>query len=249
MQVHLETAKRSKDLLRLNCELERSNTALNAFAAVAAHDLKSPLNTIQISADVLSQHFGEVLGAQGAKLLKGLSKSVVRLARMIDGLLELSRIGSNDLNCETFSLSDILSEVQADLSQAIGETKAEIVIEKNPRIYGSKDLLRRLFQNLVANALKYQPVNSVPRIVVSQTNPKEESSVVIEVQDNGIGFPPEKSEEIFRLFSRLVGSGEYEGSGIGLATCQRIVDEHQGKIWAESSPGKGASFFVSLPNR
>lgn len=231
-------------------ELERSNQALKEFAFVAAHDLRAPLLAVCWCAELLEQ---EDLSGFSRGLVGKLIAGGRRMEKLIDSLLEHSRIGGGEGDFVEVDLSNILNEVMVDLQSQIADRQAVIIVDKLPIVRGDSTHLRRLFQNLVGNALKYQAKGNLPRVNVSsklveiEDNGHMQKFFHITVQDNGIGFDNERKGEIFSLFSRLVSSAEYEGNGIGLATCRSIVQNHGGKISCESEPGRGSKFFVLFP--
>ncbi|WP_018611655.1 PAS domain-containing sensor histidine kinase [Segetibacter koreensis] len=248
------TIKRiEEELKQKTIELEKSNESLQQFAAVASHDLKEPLRKISV-------YGSKVLAAEKDKLTElsqtALSKifdSTGRMQRMIDDILQFSFLDGNQLKQQT-NLEELLSEVKELLSETILNKKAEIVTDGLPDALVIAPQIRQLFQNLIANALKFSKVDDVPRITITHTYyiDSPAASVVttrleICIADNGIGFDDRDSEKIFGLFYRLHNKAQFEGTGLGLSICKKIVDQHSGTIEAKSKIGEGSKFIIQLP--
>jgi len=228
-------------------KLRKANSDLDQFASVASHDLQEPLRKVAQFSALLERDYGDRLDGDGVLYLGFLMDGAQRMSRMVKDLLTYSRMGDAALNVNPVALENIMAEVIDDLSEVIRESGAEIILTPNaPDIPADPELLRRLLQNLVANGIKYNG-SDTPRITVSAV--QSTSAVHITVQDNGIGFDPKQADRIFEIFRRLHRREEYSGSGLGLAICKRIVEMHDGKIWAESEPGQGAVFHINLPIR
>jgi signal transduction histidine kinase len=227
-------------------ELQRSNAALNEFAFVASHDLQEPLRKI------LS--FGERLGTSAGPLLEGASRhslermldAAARMRTLISDLLAYSQIATSETPFATTDLATIARDVVADLETSIAEAGARVDVGELPVIEADAPQMRQLFQNLLANALKFRRADAPP-VVRLETSSQRNGSRTITVTDNGIGFKQEHGERIFRMFERLHGRAQYAGSGMGLAICRRIVERHGGTIAATSSAGQGTTFSVTLP--
>jgi signal transduction histidine kinase len=223
-------------------ELERSNVELDRFAAVTSHDLQAPLATISMYVQLLEARHGKDLGTAG-QLVDGISSATGHARDLIKGLLEYSRAGRGELRSEPVDTDRVVCEVLDVLAGAIEEAGATVTVEDLPVVQGDRRNLSQVFQNLIGNAVKFSEGD--PRVTVSAT--KVEGSWWFSVADNGIGMDPKDAEEIFEPFHRLHGEGAYPGTGIGLAVCDRIVEHHGGRIWAESEPGKGSTFRFTLP--
>ncbi|OIN58071.1 sensor histidine kinase [Arsenicibacter rosenii] len=243
-------------------ELKRSNQNLEQFAYVASHDLQEPLRKIQSFGDVLRDQYEEVLGDQGTDLIRRMQSAASRMSVLIRDLLMYSRIASYREAFGKIDLNQVLSEVTDDLEAIIADKKAIIKAETLPIIQGSALQLRQLFQNLLSNSLKFNRANVPPVIEIttqnrsatelpfwSESDKKASAYVEITVSDNGIGFDPAYSERIFHVFQRLHGRSEYNGTGIGLAIVQKVIENHQGDIRATAAPGEGATFTILLPCR
>jgi signal transduction histidine kinase len=223
-------------------ELERSNEELDRFAAVTSHDLQAPLATISMYVQLLEQRHGEELGS-ASQLVDGISVATGHARDLIRGLLEYSRAGRGELRNDPVNVERLLAEVLDVLAGPIEEAGATVTVGNMPVVHGDHRNLAQVFQNLIANAVKFS--DGDPRVEV--TARRVEGSWWFAVSDNGIGMEPTDAEEIFEPFHRLHGEGAYPGTGIGLAVCDRIVEHHGGRIWAESEPGRGSTFRFTLP--
>jgi signal transduction histidine kinase len=223
-------------------ELERSNEELDRFAAVTSHDLQAPLATISMYVQLLEARHGKDLGSAG-QLVDGISAATGHARELIRGLLEYSRAGRGELRRDEISVDRVLTEVRDVLAGPIEEAGATVEVGDMPVVCADHRNLLQVFQNLISNAVKF--CDGDPHVKV--TAKRVESSWWFAVSDNGIGMEPSKAEEIFEPFHRLHGEGAYPGTGIGLAVCERIVEQHGGRIWAESEPGKGSTFRFTLP--
>jgi PAS domain S-box-containing protein len=228
----------AEDLLRSNAELER-------FAYVAAHDLQEPCRTMCSFAQLLEREHGDSLNAGGREYLHYLVTGAQRMRDLIDGLLRYSRANSDILHFEDVDLDPLLRTTLTDLSHAIEQSHARVVVDAMPVVRGEASQLRQVFGNLIANALKFQPRGQVPDVRLSATRDGEMWR--ISVKDNGIGISPNHVGEIFGVFRRLQRRDAYPGTGIGLAVVRRVVEAHGGRVWVDSAPGAGATFHVTLP--
>jgi light-regulated signal transduction histidine kinase (bacteriophytochrome) len=243
-------AQRAAELERANAELaettarlERSNEELQRFATVASHDLREPLRVVSGFADLLARRHGDQLGPDGNRFVEAITGGVKRMDEMISDLLAYARAGRVDQPLETVDTNEIVGDVLAGLQRAIDDAHAEVEVEQLPMVNGNAASLRQLFQNLIANAIKFVEDGS-PRVRVWAAEVPEGWRFT--VRDNGIGIDPEQAERIFGMFTRLHGSERYPGTGVGLAVCQRIVDVHGGRIWVEEAPGGGSQFMFTI---
>jgi PAS domain S-box-containing protein len=240
------------ELEKTNSRLRQINTELEDFTHVVSHDLKEPLRTLQAYSHILAEEYAAQLGADGFQYINHLIQASVRLGRLVDDLLDLSQAGRINRDVKTFNLNETLATVRRDLADLIQRKNATLVIEGSlPDIVGDPRRVAQLLANLIANGLKYNQ-NPAPRIDVGQAHfPVADADhagrVVCFVRDNGIGIDSKFHEQIFGIFRRLHNYEEYEGTGAGLAICKKIVESHDGKIWLESQPGEGATFFFTLP--
>jgi two-component system sensor kinase FixL len=250
VSIRFEITRRmqAEDQLRSYAErLEVSNRELQDFASVAAHDLQEPLRKIQAFADRLVVKYKAVLGEDGQDYLSRMLNSASRMQKLIDDLLTYSRITSRAQPFSVTDLNTVLKDVLADLEFRIEQTKAKLDIAHLPTIDADPSQMRQLFQNLIANALKFHKEGETPSVSVRHLITGNQ--VRIEISDNGIGFDVKYLDRIFTIFQRLHGRNEYEGTGVGLAVCRKITERHGGQITANSSPGSGAIFIIILPLR
>ncbi len=247
-----EELRKSKDELELRVqertvELERSNQALQDFASIASHDLQEPLRKVATFGNMLRQKTHDTLGQTESDYLNRMLDATQRMQKLIAALLEYSRLATNPEPFGEVDLYDLVHEVLSTLEVRIWNTGGEIQIGELPTIQADPNQMSQLFQNLIGNALKFHREGEKPIVKISCTE-SDNSNCHIIVQDNGIGFEEQYIEKIFAPFQRLHGkSGKYEGTGMGLAICKKIVERHGGSISTKSTPGKGASFIVRLP--
>ncbi len=240
-----ERKRAQQELERYAEELKRSNGELQEFAFVASHDLQEPLRKITAFSERLRDRATGQLDEVGFDYLNRMHSAAIRMGALINSLLEYSRVATRAMPFEPVDLASMLLGIIADLEQRIRESHARIVVHTLPLVHGDPTQLRQLFQNLLANALKFHAPGTPPCIHVrsDSCNGRYE----ISVSDNGIGFDLAYADKIFRPFQRLHGRSEYEGSGMGLAICRKIAQRHGAAIEVASAPGQGATFTVSLP--
>jgi PAS domain S-box-containing protein len=225
-------------------KLERSNRELEQFAFVASHDLQEPLRKIEMFGGMLASR-GEQLDDRQRDLLERMQGAARRMRSMVDGLLQLSRINTRGQPFTRVDLSETAAEVLSDLEHQVRRSGGQVTVGELPEVEGDPLQLQSLLQNLIGNALKYHLPETPP--VVRVYARRLPGSVQIVVEDEGIGFNQGDAGRMFKPFERLVGRGDYEGSGMGLAICRKIVERHGGQIAALGAPGKGAAFVATLP--
>jgi two-component system, sensor histidine kinase and response regulator len=225
-------------------ELARSNADLEHFAYVASHDLTEPLRVMASFLGLLATRYRDRLDADGNEFIQFAVDGAVRMTSLINDILRFSRVGTNAAPPAPTSAGEALKTALDDLASSIGESRAAVTADEMPRVMADGSQLTQVFQNLVGNAIKFRGP-AAPEIHIAAERKNDEW--VFSVSDNGIGFPPEHAERIFKLFQRLHGRGEYPGNGIGLSVCKRIVERHGGRIWVDSQPGRGATFHFTLP--
>ncbi len=254
VQARADVERQAKELQQRTDALTRSNKELEQFAYISSHDLQEPLRKIQAFGDRLNGKYGDVLGEQGQDYLDRMRASASRMQTLIQDLLAYSRLTREQPDFAPVALGSIVDDVVADLEMRIERENGRIEYSELPTIDGDTTQMRQLFQNLISNALKFHVDGRPPIVSISCQN--SDTSAVhsasdnfyeIRVVDNGIGFDERYIDKIFAPFQRLHGRNEYEGTGIGLAVCQKIVERHGGKISVESTPGVGSTFIVSLP--
>ena len=249
----------NQQLISSNAELKATNEELDRFAFVASHDLQEPLRKILLFNDLISQKMESKENAI-AEYLQKISYATQRMKLLVNDLLKYSRNIHSTEDFECADLNILLNEVISDLEMDIKKTKATIRIKPLPEVYVLPTQIRQLFQNLLSNSIKFSKQDEVPAIdIFSERLPPEPEFLPehitqnvlhrIYFRDNGIGFDSKYADDIFTVFKRLHGHYEIEGTGIGLSICKKIVERHGGTIMAESEPGKGALFVVTLPER
>jgi len=251
-ELEMRVAARTGELLLANAaleakatELEEANADLDQYAYAVSHDLKTPLRGIHHYADFLHEDLEESLGDEHKGYLHGLRRAVLQAEALVDGLLELSRVGSRDLTYRAVNLSTLLQEIIASLN--LPEDVDILWQETWPTIEVEPVLLRQIFQNLLSNAIKF---NRAPRKRIELGwRPVGEHDCELYVRDNGLGIDPRYAERIFQLFQRLHTKQEYDGTGIVLAIVKKAVSRMGGTVHVTSTPGEGSTFFVTLPLR
>jgi len=227
-------------------ELQRSNTALRAFASVASHDLQEPLRKILAFGERLSAAAGPVLDGDARGYLDRMTDAAARMRNLITDLLAYAQVTTRAQPFVRVDLGALAREVIADLETSIAEAGGRVEVGDLPTIDADPLQMRQLLQNLLGNALKYRRPDQ-PLVVRVQSQPLDARQCALTVSDNGIGFDDQYAERIFGMFERLHNRKDYEGSGIGLAICRSIAEHHGGTITAISTPGQGSTFTVSLP--
>lgn len=238
--------------------LARSNKELENFASVASHDLQEPLRKIEAFGDRLRRRSGDELSADGVQCIDRMQNAAGRMRSLINDLLSYSRVTTKARPFESCDIKQIVTDVVGDLQVSIEECDGEVSIDDLPTIEADALQMRQLFQNTIGNAIKYRKQDEPPKVAVAceilEATDKRPPHLMalgrvakFTVQDNGIGFDMKYAEQIFTIFQRLHGRGEYEGTGIGLATVRKIVERHEGAIIAESEPDVGSLFTIYLP--
>jgi signal transduction histidine kinase len=231
------------ELERSNAELTRSNSELEQFASVTSHDLQAPLTTISMYAELLERRQGTDAGA-GHDLINGIRGATTQARTLIRDLLEYSRAGRGDLQVEPLPVSHVVDQTLEALAGSVEAAGARIRVGSLPVVLADRSNLSRVFQNLIGNAVKFTRGKNPEVTIVSE---RDGDMWRIEVRDNGIGMDPENARRIFEPFRRLHGEEDYPGTGIGLAVCERIVEQHGGRIWVQSAPGEGSVFAFTMP--
>jgi PAS domain S-box-containing protein len=257
-RLEAELGEKNQSLVRANDELSLRNRELNEFVYVVSHDLQEPLRTLTAFSDFLLRDYGDLLEGEGQEYLRYLVDASRRMRAMIHGMLKLSRVGKVIGEFTLIDLDELIAEIKTDLGELFRSRGAALrVVGPLPKISGDRDRIRQLLANLISNGIKYNKssdpwveikgdVGVIPDTPDVESGPKPETDVTIAVTDNGIGIDPQFHGTIFQLFRRLHTRDEYEGTGVGLAICNKIVQAHGGRLWVESAMGLGSTFYFKL---
>ncbi len=238
--------KKNEEISYLNKKLSIANVNLEQLMYVVSHDLKEPLRMVNSFMLLLKNKYAQLLDEKANTYIGFAVDGGKRMQAMITDLLELSHTAANNSHKELVDVNLLFNEAQQNLFNLIKESKAEIVTDgKLPKLIVNKSDIIRLFQNLVGNAIKFKKRDTHPVITLNVMENKDEW--LISIKDNGIGIPAEKFENIFEIFNRLHSKEEYEGTGIGLASCKKIVEGNGGTIWLESEEDIGSTFYFTIP--
>lgn len=251
-ELEKEVAKKTESLKKIKNQLEdmvvslkESNEELENFAYATSHDLQEPLRQISTFVQLMEKRMGGRLDAKEQSYLKFIVDGTENMQALIDDLLEYSRLTRQKYANEKIDLNQLVAKVLHLFQETIQNTQAQIRLDSLPVIAGKKVLVQQLFQNLLSNAFKYRKPDVPLRINIEAEDKTNHWQFV--VTDNGIGILPEFHEAIFQLFKRLHTKHAYKGSGMGLALCQKIVQQHLGNIWVNSAPDVGSSFYFTIP--
>lgn len=239
----IERNSYEQTLIAKNKELERQNKELEQFTYIASHDLQEPLRTLTSINQLLQDEFKGRLDERADTYLKFINESAKRMQTLVKGLFDYSKIGKlgdlSEIDC-----NEVLREVLSDISFSVQESNARITVKDLPKLKGYRIEMRQLFQNLIINALKFRNPDKVPEVSISATDLDHEW--LFSVTDNGIGIEEKDGEKVFVIFKRLHDRKKYEGTGIGLSNCKKIVELHGGNIWVDSELGKGSTFNFTI---
>lgn len=239
--------KKSEAILLEKTEaLKKANKELEHFAYVASHDLREPLRKMSSFSQLLAGRYKGKLDEKADKYIWYIVDGAKRMETLIEDLLNYSRLGRTDLALETTGAEDLVKQAISDLEEFLTENDTEITFDDLPIIQVNPVQFEQLIRNLIHNAVKFRGADK-PCVHISAL--KKDGFWVFSVKDNGIGIDPEQSERIFRIFQRIHTREEYSGTGIGLAVAKKIVERHGGRIWVESEPGKGSTFYFTIPER
>jgi len=240
----------SRELERALFEVNQANKELESFSYSVSHDLRAPLRALNGYSQMLEEEFQQILDDEGRRLLGNIRYNAKRMGMLIDDLLAFSRMGRKELQRSLVNMQEMIPEVLHELENPSTQ-RAAIHVEDLPPAYGDRALLRQVWTNLISNALKYSAKAASPRVTIGclkdATDPNPTKEYVYFVRDNGVGFNMEYAGKLFGVFQRLHSDEEFEGTGVGLAIVQRVVSRHGGRVWAEATPGKGATFYFTLP--
>jgi light-regulated signal transduction histidine kinase (bacteriophytochrome) len=241
-----ERKKTEAVLKERTATLEKANKELEHFAYVASHDLKEPLRKISSFTGLLASRYKGRLDEKADNYIWYIVDGAKRMEKLIEDLLTYSRLSRAELTLEAISAESSVKQAISDLEQFLTENDAEVTYTQLPIIQVNPVQFEQLVRNLIHNAVKFRTEDK-PRVHISAR--RTDDFWVFSVTDNGIGIDPEQSERIFRIFQRLHTRDEYTGTGIGLAVAKRVVERHGGRIWVESTPGKGSTFYFTVPER
>lgn len=234
-----------KDLVRYTRQIESKNKELEQFAYIASHDLQEPLRTVTSFTELLSKNYSQHFDEKGKKSMNFITEATTRMSQLIKGLLDYSLIGRNS-ELVNVDCGELLKQLKGDLYSLIDDTKTTLEIGKMPVVKGNPAELRLLFQNLISNAIKFRRTDELPQVSVSAE--QENGYWKFTVSDNGIGIGEEYRDRVFIIYQRLHDRTQYEGTGIGLAHCRKIVELHGGEIWFDSKTGEGSTFYFTIPS-
>ncbi len=262
LSMHLEKMvdERTHELTIANQDLVRSNENLQQFAYVASHDLQEPLRKIQAFSSMLTRDLQDQLTDRSRDYIRRINNAGARMSELINDLLAFSRVSTRQQHHGLVSLDAVIADILVNFDLLIEQRGVQILINELPVVQGDQMQLSQLFENLLSNAIKFTPPDRVPKISISSEvissgqlpalipgHAAVKAYHQISVTDEGIGFDTKYLDRIFQVFQRLHGKGEYPGTGVGLAICKRVVENHRGELYASSTLGKGATFFVYLP--
>jgi signal transduction histidine kinase len=241
-----EIARKNAELLAIEERLRETNQDLEHFAFAASHDLKEPLRMIGMYTQLTKKRLNGKLDDSSTEFMGYVTDGVERMQSLLDSLLDYSRLGKNKNDLKDIHLNDIIFLVIHNLMPRMKETQASVTANPLPTIRASSIEMIQLFQNLIANSIKFRR-DDVPPAIEIKVNETLTGDYIFTVTDNGIGIPEKHQDRVFKIFERLNSRTQYEGSGIGLATCKKIIQGAGGKIWLESTEGVGTTFYFTLP--
>jgi PAS domain S-box-containing protein len=238
--------KLHRDLESKITEVEKMNKELDAFTYTVAHDLRAPLRHQIVAADILKQDFPDTLPTEAMELCDTIYKSAKKMTTLIEDLLRFSKLGKQPLHLSNNNMKQMVEVILRELSGAYDSNRVQILISENtPGAYSDAAMTRQVWTNFISNAIKYSSKKDNPVIEIGGSVDGKE--VTYYVKDNGAGFDMKNYDKLFAAFSRLHGSHEFQGNGIGLNIVKRIIEKHKGRVWAEGKPNEGATFYFSLP--
>ena len=245
IQFQISALKKNEELEKLNNQLRIKNYEMEQFAYIASHDLQEPVRTISNFAKLLNTSYTGKFDETADKSLRFMIEASDRMSGLIKGLLDYSRIG-RELHLKTVDCNELLGTLQEDLSSLLEESNTKLVVKNLPSVLANPTELRLVFQNLINNAIKFRKRDCTPEVEISARKLKDHWRFAC--KDNGIGIDEKHHQRIFHIFQRLHNRNEYDGTGIGLSHCRKIVELLGGEIWVDSYPNEGSTFYFTLPN-
>jgi len=244
----LEVERRSESVL---AEVRSANAELANFASIASHDMREPLRMITSYLHLLQERSPEALDDRARRYIDYACEGADRMRSLIEDLLSYARLDKSETNFEPLALDDLIAHAIDNLRTEIHDTQAEVTvaIDHAPIVMGDSVRLARVFQNLIANAIKFNRPGETPHVRITFKDgdlAKSPHQWIVSIEDQGIGIHPDHQDMLFKLFQRLNTRDEFEGSGIGLAVCKKIAEQHGGRIWFESKHGQGSTFYLAL---
>ncbi len=233
-----------RQLVEQNAELARSNRELEQFAYIVSHDLQQPLQSVTGFAKLLTLKYQDDLDEMACEYISRIHSAGTRMQRLIEDLLTYAQVGKPNQDVDWIDCNLILEQVQENLQSAIADKQVNLHYDSLPTVKGNETQLIQLFQNLISNAIKFVRPDIIPAVSIRAI--PQAQSCLFTIQDNGIGIEPQNLERVFEIFQRTQEARQYPGTGIGLATCKKIVENHHGRIWVESQVDKGTTFFFTL---
>ncbi len=225
-------------------QLEHANKELEAVSYSISHDLKAPLRHITGYNSLLEKKYKDLLPAEGRQYIDNISSATKNMAELIDGLLQFSKINRIEMKKDLLNMNQIVDMLTWPIKEGDIDNRIEFSIEALPLAYGDLEMMTSVWSNLIENAIKFTKNKNLVKIIIGAE--ENENTIIYYIKDNGAGFDMNYASKIFTMFQRLHSQKDFEGTGIGLATVQRLITRHGGKIWAESKVGEGASFYFSL---
>ena len=244
-----ERKENEKRLTKILEDLRRSNEELRQFAYISSHDLQEPLRTIASFTQLLEKRYKSQLDEDADEFIDYIVDAAKRMKQQIEDLLEYSRVETQGNEFKKVDSNYILNQALINLKSSIDENNAKITYDQLPPVLADSDQLRRVFQNIIGNALKYRKINELPEIHISAEEAENPAEYIFSVSDNGIGIEEQYFDRIFRIFQRLHTRVKYQGTGIGLSIVKRVIERHNGHVWIESEYGVGSTFYFSLPKK
>lgn len=227
-------------------EAEQLNREFDAFAYTLSHDLRAPLRHQLVASNMLKKDYAAMMPAEAAELCDNINKSAKKMMTLLDDLLRFSKLGKQTLHLSGNNMKEMVEVILRELSETYDSNRVQINIDKNmPDAFCDNAMTRQVWTNFISNAIKYSSKKEKPVIEIGGS--VQDKEVVYFVKDNGAGFDMKNYDKLFAAFSRLHGSHEFSGNGLGLNIVKRIIERHYGRVWAEGKPNEGATFYFSLP--